>query len=433
MSLARPAHGEDPVIRLTHRCEQPGCDGLMGNARVHEGSNNLAHRGKICQTCKKCYKSRYHTEAYIYSDSQHLLARHRDRELGIVSNAEAWNAPLRFQPAPLPEPAPGRMQCPAVGCMTKSGEPRQASRKCIEYHCKPCCYQAGVDAMQNNTYRDTCGVHGVTGAPGPPVSPPPALLAAPPVLPQAAPIPAINFPASCTTQPGRGRGGGGRGAMNVRGAATSPAHPRHLAQPMALSWANQRQIVLQEKGTDPKAEQQRLEKIAQRTTIFYFCHSPGKPSLRLEHASQQYPRMQLSTSSLLKDLSMTENTWFDLYEFSSASWKTLQATAVFNVDKAHPTIIRLRPSLLVELEVKDCPGLDDLIVQPRSSAKRQLDDMVSPPKKIARTTTTSDVSTMGKCFIEIVDSPPNSPTIRSHIPLPSTNIVALPNVSVQKT
>ncbi|KAJ6534952.1 hypothetical protein B0H19DRAFT_1323087 [Mycena capillaripes] len=89
-----------------------------------------------------------------------------------------------------------------------------------------------------------------------------------PSLPLAAPIPAVNIPASSTTQPSRGRG-----AMNVRGAATIPARPRSLAQPMALSWANQRQIVLQEKGTDPKAEQQRLEKIAQRTTIFYFCHS----------------------------------------------------------------------------------------------------------------------------------------------------------------
>ncbi|KAJ6534953.1 hypothetical protein B0H19DRAFT_1271624 [Mycena capillaripes] len=130
---------------------------------------------------------------------------------------------------------------------------------------------------------------------------------------------------------------------------------------------------------------------------------------------------------------MTENSRFDLYEFSSASWKTLQATAVFNVDKAHPTIIRLRPSLLVELEVKDCPDLEDLIVQPRSSAKRQLDHMVSPPKKIARTTTTGDVSTQGESFIEILDSPLNSPTIRSRIPLPFTNIVALSNVSVQKT
>jgi hypothetical protein len=46
---AKPAHGEDPILRLIHRCEEPGCDGLMGNARIHEGSNNPVHRGKICQ------------------------------------------------------------------------------------------------------------------------------------------------------------------------------------------------------------------------------------------------------------------------------------------------------------------------------------------------------------------------------------------------
>ncbi|KAJ7857070.1 hypothetical protein B0H14DRAFT_3448039 [Mycena olivaceomarginata] len=142
--------------------------------------------------------------------------------------------------------------------------------------------------------------------------------------------------------------------------------------------------------------------------------------------------MQLSTSSLLQGLGMTENSWFDFYEFSGATWKTLQATAVFNVDKARPTIIRLRPSLLVELEVIDCPGLEELIAQPRSSTKRQLDDMVSPPKKVPRTTATGDVSTQGERIIEILDSPPQSPSIRSHIPLPSTNVVALPNASVQK-
>jgi hypothetical protein len=58
--------------------------------------------------------------------------------------------------------------------------------------------------------------------------------------------------------------------------------------------------------------------------------------------------------------------------------------------------------------------------------------MVSPPKKVPRTTATGDVSTQGGRIIEILDSPPQSPSIRSHIPLPSTNVVALPNASVQK-
>ncbi|KAJ7327425.1 hypothetical protein DFH08DRAFT_816273 [Mycena albidolilacea] len=109
---------------------------------------------------------------------------------------------------------------------------------------------ASVDALNNNTYRDTCSVHGVAGAPGPPIHPPAAPLAAPP---QAALIPAANIPTPCA-QPGRGHGGT---------SAQGLVHPRPIVRPMAHSWANERQIVLQEKGTDPKAEQQRLERIAQ--------------------------------------------------------------------------------------------------------------------------------------------------------------------------
>jgi hypothetical protein len=53
--------------------------------------------------------------------------------------------------------------------------------------------------------------------------------------------------------------------------------------------------------------------------IIHIFTQPGKPWLQLEHASQQYPRMQLSTSSLLQGLGMTENSWFDFYEFSGAT------------------------------------------------------------------------------------------------------------------
>jgi hypothetical protein len=190
---------------------------------------------------------------------------------------------------------------------------------------------------------------------------------------------------------------------------------------MAQDWVNQRQVVLREKGPDPKAERQRLEKLLQQTCTFYFYHTvsslarrphsilifmqPEKSAIKLEHAVTTYPQMQLSATSLSQSIGMTANSWFDLYNYLELSWTTLQATAVFQIDKSRPTIIRIRPNLLTEIELKDCPGIEELLVlQPRIK-KRRLDDMVSPPKKVARTNVANTAHTRN--VIEIQDSPPH--------------------------
>ncbi|KAJ7278738.1 hypothetical protein C8J57DRAFT_1573390 [Mycena rebaudengoi] len=396
-------HGEDPPINVLHRCAH--CHSRMGKLRVHEGTNKPRCRGRVIQVCVSCFKSHYHTEAYIYSDAEHLLVRFNARQLGHPIPPESANAPLRFQPTLEQELPSGPVQCGAVGCTTKSGDRRQAARKCIETLCKNCCVQAGADAAEQQMYRDSCKVHQVPSVAGRRVADAraPAPQPAAPTQP-AQPVqpPAPNLP------PPHGQAGRGH-RIPVAHAGGPVARPRQLAQPMALPWVNQRQVVLREKGPDPKAERQRLEKLEQQSCDLIVYHT-------------------LSSTALLQGLGMTENSWFDVYNYAESSWKTLQATAVFLVDKAHPTIIRIRPSLLAELALNECPGIEDLLTQQPRTVKRKLYDMVSPPKKLARTDVVPD-TTQARNVI-IIDSPPPSPTF---FPSTSGPVVSTSTASASET
>ncbi|KAJ7080153.1 hypothetical protein B0H15DRAFT_804147 [Mycena belliarum] len=408
---------EDPVITPIHSCESCGI-GVMEAPRVHAGSNNPSSRGKIVQTCKSCYKSHYHTPAYIHSDALHLLARINARQLHTNIPPESVNAPLRFAPQALIEPPPGLIHCPAAGCSTKDGTPRQAARKCIQHLCKTCCIQSHLDAHTQRTYRDSCKAHGVAGVEGhidngTPIAD----------VPHDEP-PAAALPFHPTPLAGRGRG-----ALNVRGGPPEPAgqgrgaiaatiRPQtELARPMSMTWQNQRQATLTQKGPDPKVERLRLEKIAQHSCKFTVFYMAGKQPLNLEHSVATYPQMQLSAApSLLRGIGLTENSWIDLYNFSESTWKTIQTTAVFHVDKTQPTIIRIRPDLLSELALNDCLGLEDILKDQPHPSKRRLGDLVSPPKKLQRTESIS-VTTEARTIIDLSDSPPPSPSLH---PQPSS-------------
>ncbi|KAJ7255483.1 hypothetical protein B0H12DRAFT_534582 [Mycena haematopus] len=411
---------EDPPIRARHICSE--CQSRMGPLRVHEGTTKPHCRGKIIQTCVSCYKSHYHTEAYIYTDAVNLLARFHARQLGHAIPPEAANAPLRFRPEVEQDASTGPVQCGAVGCVTKAGARRQAAQKCVEKLCKNCCVQAGADAVQQQMYRDSCRVHQVVAVVGrvPDVRAPAAGAHAPapgahapapdaraPAPQAAAPAPLVQ-PTAVNPPPPQGQAGRGRGIPVARGGGPA-ARARPLAQPMALPWVNQREVVLREKGVDPKAERQRLDKLEQQSCDFIVYHTSGRAPTNLGHPVPTYPKMQLSSTALLQGLGMTENSWFDIYNYVESSWKTLQATAVFLVDKTRPTIIRIRPSLLAELTLDECPNINDLLTPQPRAIKRKLDDLVSPLKKLPRTTTVAD-TTEAKTVI-IIDSPPSSPTL----------------------
>ncbi|KAJ7917653.1 hypothetical protein B0H13DRAFT_1994483 [Mycena leptocephala] len=83
--------------------------------------------------------------------------------------------------------------------------------------------------------------------------------------------------------------------------------------------------------------------------------------------------------------------------------------AIFHtvIDKHHPTVIQLRPSLREELEVSDCPNLDSIISQqPRKHTGTAL---VSPSKKLACTDIASTPA-QARHIIEIPDSPLLTPS-----------------------
>ncbi|KAJ7811483.1 hypothetical protein B0H14DRAFT_2181132, partial [Mycena olivaceomarginata] len=303
-------------------------------------------------------------------------------------------------------------------CTTKGGDRKQGSRQCIALECKTCCVRSGQLSAEQQTYREHCKVPKVPAVVGRPIAdarapaPHAAAAAAPVQPPQPAPAPAPILPPIHPAQPphapGVGRGRGNPVGNSVaRPHGTPAARPRTLAQPMSNSWVNQRQVVLNEKCPDPRAEQQRLEKLEQQSCDFFFYHTHDKPPTKLGHAVTHYPKMQLSSTPLLQGLGMTENSWIDIYNYAESSWKTLQATAVFLVDKSRPTILRIRPSLLVELNLGECPGIEELLIQQPRTVKRKLDDLVSPPKKRTQT----DDAIRANPVIVIDDSLLPSPTL----------------------
>ncbi|KAJ7862331.1 hypothetical protein B0H14DRAFT_3444707 [Mycena olivaceomarginata] len=119
----------------------------------------------------------------------------------------------------------------------------------------------------------------------------------------------------------------------------------------------------------------------------------------------------------MNDLQINPMTWFDLWIRSD--WKIVQASTTFEIDRNHPSVIRLRPSLMIELPIEDCPGIDRFL-----SRKGIGTALVSPPKKTARTETIS-APAQARDIIEIPDSPPLSAS-SGLPPIPSTSTPSLP-------
>ncbi|KAJ6461815.1 hypothetical protein C8R45DRAFT_1179112 [Mycena sanguinolenta] len=175
---------------------------------------------------------------------------------------------------------------------------------------------------------------------------------------------------------------------------------------------------------DPdKVVRQKADFITNNTVSLAVYHSKGQQPLQLQLQVESYPQTRLSAHpNVMHGLQINETSWFDLY--STLAWKTMQASTFFLVDKNASTLIRLRPSLLVELVLTDCPGIDEFIG--KQSRKRAGTDLVSPPKKTLRTNAVSAPS-QAREIIEIPDSPPM--TFSSVVPIvPSTSHAPIPSL-----
>ncbi|KAF7372442.1 hypothetical protein MVEN_00105500 [Mycena venus] len=106
-----------------------------------------------------------------------------------------------------------------------------------------------------------------------------------------------------------------------------------------------------------KAARQKLTAIANRTAELVIFHTKGVAPLQLQVQVTSLLQMQLlAHPTLMNDLQINPMTWFDLWVRSD--WKTVQASTTFEIDRNHPSIIRLRPSLMIELPIEDRPGID---------------------------------------------------------------------------
>ncbi|KAJ7224210.1 hypothetical protein GGX14DRAFT_350635 [Mycena pura] len=338
-------------------------------------------------------------------------------------------APLRFAPEhPTPPDGPGR--CRAPSCTTNNGTPRQGAQKCIEFKCKPCCLEAADSARAIGYYRDICKIHGAAGSQGYPS----AVQRAPPAPAQLQPPPpAQPYPPS-HLQPPRSQ------LLHPPVPPQPPAHydptlflpaqpqpPQaphagtRLANPLNQTWRNTPSE--QQTNVDSgKVARQKFDAAANLTVELAIFHTKGKPALHLHQRVPSLLQMQFSAHpALMNDLGITETTWLDLHV--NGEWKTLQASTPFTVDKHHPSVIRIRPSLREELAIGDCPDLERIVSQlPR---KRTGTALVSPPKKVARTDTIS-APAQARNVIEILDDSPPSTLSMSLAAIPSTASTSAP-------
>ncbi|KAJ7781695.1 hypothetical protein B0H14DRAFT_3585742 [Mycena olivaceomarginata] len=412
-----PPH-DDPTLTILRKCSK--CPGALSDIRVHEGTTGVGKRGRVVQDCNLCHSTTKLTSASIYEDAQHLVIRIKACRLGHEIPYESLVAPLRFAPEPPAQPAaPGPITCSVHGCLTQGGQPQQASRQCIELKCKNCCSEAAAAAVQTGGYRDRCKAHNVAAASSAiPIRPPTSGSNTSNLL-------RPNFlmhnnlfntllhnllsvkPAQPIAGPSRGNARGG--------------NPRPLARPMSNTWVAQR-FGPQDLADTGKVVRQKLTAIANHTAelvIFHmvnsvlnlcttqceankqFFYQKGVAPLQLQVQVTSLLQMQLSAHpTLMDDLQINPMTWFDLWIRSD--WKIVQASATFEIDRNHPSVIRLRPSLMSELPIEDCLGIDRFL-----SRKRIGTALVSPPKKKARTETIS-APAQACDIIEIPDSPPLS-------------------------
>ncbi|KAF8203560.1 hypothetical protein K438DRAFT_1757873 [Mycena galopus ATCC 62051] len=404
--------------------------------------------------CSNCHASHQHTEAYVYTDAKHLLVRITARQFGNRIPDESAHAPLRFAPPPPDKPSNGPASCPARGCSNQQGKPRQGSQKCIQYKCKTCCHEAANSAARNGHYRDSCKAHGAPGVDGQPPNPlpfdPAAAQPAYNVFPPHSQAPAAQPSAYCSppsqpqrTQPFAHHPASSQPLPTPSSAHNSAQQNKHagssrntalfqhpLIQPSAPYPARQSQQAASSRNPaqlqrGPNRGTRPLSRPMSRTWDVEYQAELARPDSEKVLCQKVnaiinttielvYHSTRLSDHPILMaGLQINENSWFDLY--SNPDWKTMPASTFFQVDKNNSTLIRLRPSLLTELDLADCPGIENFLG--KQSRKRTGTALVSPPKKSARTETSSVPGRLPD-VIEIPDSPPS--TFSSfHPPFPS--------------
>lgn len=119
----------------------------------------------------------------------------------------------------------------------------------------------------------------------------------------------------------------------------------------------------------------------------------GSAPITVQRKVPTYPKFRLdSLEDVVSGLELTPFSFIDYYD---GKWKTINITTVIDIDHEAPTLFKLRPNLRTELSDCDFPGLaEEVRLQPkRRSGKRRAEELVSPPTKLPRTSSTDSLVT----------------------------------------
>ncbi|KAJ7809306.1 hypothetical protein B0H14DRAFT_3759998, partial [Mycena olivaceomarginata] len=318
----------DPVIVPLHQCLK--CGGHLADLHVHEGTTTPASRSKIVQLCSSCHKSHHHTPAYVHSDASHLLVRLNCRRFG--------------RPFPMTQPMPLFVSHPSL---------RINLRLLVLFHALhsavliswTCCLDAANSDARSGRYRDSCKTHNAQGVQG--------------HLAQALPHPHSVQPVNAPPSPPPTQ-------LRLTSQCTPPSRPPAQAsrRDQAVTLRSTEQSVEHCHNDNvrfdtSKVTRQKVDAIVAKPSNLVVYYSKGQSPLQLQIDVDASQTRLSDHPGLIEGLQINPASWLDLY--ANLEWKTMQASTYFLLDKHAPTLIRLRPSLLVELDLGDCPDIDKFI------------------------------------------------------------------------
>ncbi|KAJ7863606.1 hypothetical protein B0H14DRAFT_3607254 [Mycena olivaceomarginata] len=268
-----------------------------------------------------------------------------------------------------------------------------------------CCLDAANSAARSGRYRDSCKTHNAQGVQGHLAQALPHPHSVQPVnAPPSPPPTQLRLTSQCTPPsrpPAQGQQAGPSRNPPQHGAIRGA---RGLARPLSNTWVHQYHNDNVRFDTS-KVTRQKVDAIVAKTSNLVVYYSKGQSPLQLQIDVDASQTRLSDHPGLIEGLQINPASWLDLY--ANLEWKTMQASTYFLLDKHAPTLIRLRPSLLVELDLGDCPNIDKFIG--KQSRKRTGTALVSPPK--AARTNTNLTPGQSRDVIEIPDSPPTTSTV----------------------
>ncbi|KAH9061979.1 hypothetical protein EDB87DRAFT_350588 [Lactarius vividus] len=146
------------------------------------------------------------------------------------------------------------------------------------------------------------------------------------------------------------------------------------------------------------------EELFKRSVMLVIWYKAHTTPLRLLHPLPTFPFLQLSQfPSLLSSLSLTQNSFVDAYNASTAQWEQHMIETVRLVASEQRVLYRLRKSLLDGLAEEECPGLqEEVSAQPRMEQNGKLPYPPQPPPgslKRRATDVTPDSTPPNKYYI----------------------------------